>query len=166
MTIPEAIAKISKAGEAAKRTGTLVLETEARKAVKLNFIEQGRPAKWKPKEHPDGRAILTGRTGNGQRSINVQSNTEAGEVLIGSNLIYMQAHQGGAVIQHKARTYKYRKTRSGKYQFAGKNHKVSKQVTGKAYTVNLPSRPWAVWTREDTKRAEPVIVKAIEMSFN
>ena len=167
MTIDEAITKLKAAPEKAKRIGTQIIDTELRKAVKLNFIEQGRPNKWAAKKRPDGRAILTGKTGNGQRSINFETNESTGENKVGSKLIYMKAHQEGAVIKHSARSYSFRKKRSGKYVYANKNyHKISKTTHGKAYTVTLRPRPWAVWTDADTKRTVPLLEKAALGVFN
>jgi len=135
--------------------------------VKLNFIEQGRPNTWAPKIRPDGRAILTGKSGNGQRSINFGIDMNTGVNTVGSKLIYMRAHQEGAVINHKATTYNYRKKRNGRLVYANKNYgKPAKIVQGMAYTTTLRRRPWAVWTEADTRRTIPLLIKAGEGAFN
>lgn len=166
MNIDEAIKKLKQAEGNARIAGTTALKTEVNEAIKLNFSEQGRPERWKGKKRYDGRAILTGRTGNGQRTINIQEDLYAGNVKVGSPLIYMKAHQEGATIFHPARAYSFRKKRNGKFVYARKDYsKPAKQVMGKAYTVKLDARPWAVWLNEDTERAAPNISRAVELSF-
>lgn len=159
------ISKLKDAEKKAEHNAHAVVKTELNKAIKFNFAEQGRPAKWKPKKRNDGRAILSGRTGNGQRSINIQDNESTHEFSIGSKIIYMRVHQEGADIKHPARKYNFRETRRGTNVFARAGHKNSFHIPGKAYTVHIPARPWAVWTQADTQRAVPLIAKAIEGSF-
>ena len=74
-----------------------VLQQEVRKSLVMNFQAQGRPEKWKPKRFPDGRAILTGRTGNLARVV-VNVLPDNNGVVMGNNVLtnsYAFKHQKG-----------------------------------------------------------------------
>lgn len=195
MNLNDVVNILRNAEDKAKREIGLVLETEWKKTINLNFAEQGRPAKWRPKRRNDGRAILTGRTGRLQRTINVGFDMSSNKVLVGSNLVYARVHQEGVTIHMRRRRINFRikkggwvKTTSdkrftkvkikenGEFEYfrkrkdrvirAGANDSRTNKVSiQKSYVINIPARPYMVWTAEDTKRAIPNIKKAVELSF-
>lgn len=196
MNINDAI-NILRAAEAKlnKNVGD-VLVTEWHKTIKLNFAEQGRPAKWRPKKRNDGRAILTGRTARLQRTINVGFDVNSQKISVGSNLVYSKIHQEGGVIHMRRRkvhfrvkkagwirttsddsrasrskvnkngeTVYYRKRRARTIRVSSSDSRASKVSMQRSYQINIPARPYMVWTKADTQRALPNVIKAAESSF-
>lgn len=127
---------LAKSGE---RRVMEVLRMEVKHSVDLNFIHQGRPNKWAKKKRPDGRAILTGPTGNLQRSINYV--ISGNEIRYGSKLIYAPVHNYGQTIKHPGRKLTFRKNRAGKTVFASSKHKkITKSTVSRPYEIQYPVR--------------------------
>lgn len=128
-----------------------ILELEAKKSINLNFRTGGH-GRWDAKSRPDGRAILTGRTGRLQRTVSVFRNDKALSIILGSNLPYSQIHNEGGVIQRKAGTIKLRKTKKGN-RFASYKHKRAvRTVSRRAYSIRIPKREFLVIFPEDIPR--------------
>lgn len=123
------------------------IEIESKKSIQLNFIRQGRP-KWKEKFIPDGRAILTGKSGRLQSQINAVIVDSMNKVSIGSNLPYSKIqHEGGKIeVTKKMRSFfwaKFKETGDVKYKIL---------ATKKGNTITIPARPFLKIPQEDFAR--------------
>jgi len=152
MSFESVISRMQSKGEQIKRDMLKVLQIEAKKSINLNFASQGRPVKWRKKAKPDGRAILTGRTGRLQRTINVEIDYGNNSIKMGSNLPYAKIHQEGGVINMPARKMRLRTKRSGQSVFASKRHKATRETTARAYKITIPARPFLTIPAVDLPR--------------
>lgn len=83
------------------------LQIEADKSIKMNFIDQGRPGKWKKKVFDDGRAILTGKTGALLARTTSKIIPAEYKVIIGNTLKYgrIQNEGGRITVTNKMRKF-------------------------------------------------------------
>lgn len=76
---------------------------------------------------------------------------------VGSNVVYAGVHQGGATIEHFARSQKatFVRSKSGRMRFASKRSKakskVVKPITIGAHSVTIPARPYLGIDTDDRK---------------
>ena len=124
-----------------------VVEREAVNSVKLNFQQQGRPEKWKPKLIPDGRKTLSGK-GDLFSSISSSIDEAASTVTIKFGTGYAEIHNKGGRIPVTAKMRKF---------FWAKFYETKKPVwknlamTKKGY-IEIPKREFAMLTDEDVNR--------------
>lgn len=155
------------AGEV-KRRGLKVLQIEAKKSIDLNFQAGGRPNKWPKKTFDDGRAVLTGKTGNLQIRTTAVINESEGKIIIGNNLPYGKIHnEGGKIIK----TAKMRAFFWAMYYASGGGKKgvedtgnaliYKKMALGKG-TVNIPKREYLVIPVSDFPRIANNFSKVIK----
>lgn len=124
-----------------------VVEREAVKSVKLNFQQQGRPQKWKPKIIPDGKKNLSGK-GDLFSSISSSIDFSNGVVTVKFGTNYAQIHNAGGRIPV---TPKMRKFFWAKYYETKKEVWRNMALNKKGY-VEIPKREFALLTDEDIKR--------------
>lgn len=84
-----------------------VLQIEADKSIKLNFVDQGRPRKWKKKVFDDGRAILTGKSGALLARTTSKILPAENKVVIGNTLKYGKIQNEGGRINVTAKMKKF-----------------------------------------------------------
>lgn len=113
------------------------LAIEAERSVLRNFIEQGRPDKWKKKLFDDGRAILTGKTGHLQRKTSPKIFPAESRVSIGNTLPYGKIqNEGGKIkVSSKMRKFFWAMFFQNSVKSVGKNGK----------TVHTPTPRGIIW---------------------
>lgn len=134
-----------------KRTVLKIAQIEGDISIKRNFAAQGRPEKWKKKKRPDGRSILTGKSGNLLRTINSAIDYSIEQVLFGSDLIYSKVHNEGLEIP---------KRKGGSVKKGGSVFKSKSKSTGG--TIKMPKREFLVIPEMDWDR----ILSSIKMGIN
>lgn len=118
-------------------------------AAKKNFAEQGRSPKWLDKKRPDGRAILTGKTGRLQRTINTIIDFASKLIKQSSNLPYSKIQQEGGVIIQKPRQQGFRR-KKGRSVFSSVNdRRTTKIVIAKIRRIRITARPYMKLLKED-----------------
>ncbi len=95
MTADEINKKLLQYVDKAQTVTLKQMELEGDKSIKLNFKEQGRPEKWQPKKKPDGRAILSGKTGMLLIQSTAVADYSSSKVKLVSNLIYSKVQNDG-----------------------------------------------------------------------
>lgn len=131
---------------------------EFRKSIIMNFQRQGSTIPWAKKKRPDGRAILTGKSGRLQRELNVFIENDE-TITASSSLPYSKIQNEGGTINMPARKLRFRKLKknevTGKRRtvFASSKHKrISKEKVSKPYTITIPARPYLVIAEQDYPR--------------
>lgn len=113
----------------------------------------------------DTQQLVNSITGNSGNSIHEVGPNFA---RVGTNLEYAAAHQFGATIQRKsgAMTVRLRK-KSGRWQFAKNKHKRVRTVetTRKAYTINIPARPFLGVNQTDIDDMVALIARRLAVAI-
>lgn len=125
-----------------------ILEIEAVKSVRLNFQRQGRPERWRNKLIPDGRKILSGKTGDLFSSISSGVDESRNRVVIKFGVSYAQIHNEGGRIPV---TKKMRKYFWARYYETKKEVWKNMAMNKKGY-IEIPKREFAKLTEEDVQR--------------
>ncbi len=125
-----------------------IIGTFVRNSIQKNFELGGRPTPWKPSQ----RALKTGDKTLIKGKFLMNSFTidaKQDSVEVGTNKKYAAIHQFGGPINHPARqrTMFFKKFKSGERKGLTRFSKESKagygmKVPGKAYTINMPARPF------------------------
>lgn len=156
-----------------KKVGILMLAS-----VQHNFIQQGRPTRWKPLA-PMTLAMRRGKgsssaqilrdTGRLMNSINYK--VENDQVKIGTNVPYASIHQFGSTIRKPAYTERVKDhTRKITSVFGKKVTAKSVKVKGftrnmPAKTVKVPKRKFLMYQKEDLKAIEDLFTGHIDKSL-
>jgi len=101
------ISNIDKYKKLAKDKLLKVLQIEADKSVKMNFIDQGRPGKWRAKLFADGRNILTGKTGALLLRTTSKILASESKVVVGNTLPYGKIQNEGGKINVTSKMRKF-----------------------------------------------------------
>lgn len=146
-----------------------VLETEAVKSVKQNFIQGGRPIKWEPsvksKKNAGTKTLIishamskiTAETGNTNSGVVI---TLRPGVLAKA---YSRIQQEGGTIQRKARSIRFRTNKTGRIIFAKNSHKrITKETMSKPYSITIEPRPYLIIPPEDI----PGILSRVKSAIN
>lgn len=130
-------------------------------AVLENFAKEGRPNPWKKSKRgkkDSGKTLQD--TARLMKSITARSDSKS--AMVGTNVKYAAIHHFGGKIRHPARdrVMHFRQVQRGKmthgkpgtgdrFAKASKAHYAMK-VSGKAYTINMPARPYLLLADSDT----------------
>lgn len=132
-------------------------------SVQENFAREGRPQRWKPSRRARKQGGMTLRDTNRlYRSIIARS--DAMSAMVGTNVRYAAIHHYGGEIKHPARdrVLHFRQVTRGSmthgrpgtgdtFAKKGKAHYAMK-VSGKAYTIRMPARPYMMLDDSDIRR--------------
>lgn len=132
-------------------------------AVQENFARQGRPLRWKQSRRAKKQGGQTLQDTN-RLYRSIMPRYDATSAMVGTNVRYAAIHHFGGKIRHPARDrilhfsqVKRGKMTSGRpgtgdrFARAGKAHYAMK-VSGKAYEVDMPARPFMQLEDSDTRR--------------
>lgn len=136
---------------------------DMRDAVLENVEREGRPSPWKKSRRAAKQGGKTlQHTRRLMKSITPASSSDAASV--GTNLVYAAIHHFGGPIRFKGREriMNFKQVRRGKMTFsrpgqgdrfakAGKAH-YSMKVSGKAYSVEMPARPYMLLHEDDLNK--------------
>lgn len=136
---------------------------DMRDAVLENFEREGRPNSWKKSRRA---AKQSGKTLQHTRRLmkSITPDSDINTARVGTNLKYAAIHHFGGPIRVKGRerVMNFKQVRRGKMTFgrpgtgdrfakAGQAH-YSMKVSGKAYSVSMPARPYMFLLDEDLAR--------------
>lgn len=165
--------RMGNAQPATKAMGEIV-----RTSVLRNFEKGGRPGKWTPLapstlKRKKSNKILMERGLGGGLAGSISYSAAPDKVVIGTNKVYAAVHHFGGKIRHPARdrilhfkAFK-RGPRKGKTRFskAGKAT-YGMKASGKAYSINIPARPYMVIQDEDWTEIKATLRDYIIMDKN
>lgn len=146
---------LARASVEIKRKIKIVLKEEARKSIKLNFDQEGRPNKWPVKTKSDGRKTLLGKTRKLSTTIAVEIEESENKIIIGSNVLYAKIHNEGWEIYIPAKTRKFRKHHGSEKAYVFAKNKRTKGIIEretKGYILKLPKREFLIIPAEDYPR--------------
>ena len=132
---------------------------DMRDAVLENFEREGRPSPWKKSKRA---AKQGGKTlQHTRRLMKMEVKSDASGAAVGTNVKYAAIHHFGGPIRFRGREriMNFKQVRRGKMTFsrpgqgdrfakAGKAH-YSMKVSGKAYSVDMPARPYMLLQEDD-----------------
>lgn len=136
------------------------ISQDMRDAVLENFEQEGRPSPWKKSRRA---AKQGGKTLQDQRHLmkSITPDSSADTARVGTNVKYAAIHHFGGPIRFKGREriLNFKQVRRGKmthsrpgtgdrFAKAGKAH-YSMEVSGKAYSVTMPARPYMLLMDDD-----------------
>lgn len=157
MTAEEAGRRIEDYIDQIKRKALIVIEAEALKSVRTNFEQGGRP-KWIPsKKSGKTKGTKTLVVSGNLSNIGSEVDFAGSKVTLMPNplaRVYARIQHEGGTISMKPRTMARRTKKDGRSVFASKNRELkrAKKIDvsfSKAYTIEIPPRPYLVIPPED-----------------